>query len=59
MLLNPIACSCVLMNRIDLPHLAFTLDNLLQDPAALNIIKVDDQTAFWAKKALDKMLTLS
>nr|WP_252895069.1 hypothetical protein [Liquorilactobacillus satsumensis] len=47
------------MNRIDLPHLAFTLDNLLQDPAALNIIKVDDQTAFWAKKALDKMLTLS
>lgn len=59
MLLNPIACSCVLMNRIDLPHLAFTMDNLISGAADLNVIKVNDETAFWAKKALDTMLNLS
>lgn len=59
MLLNPIACSCVLMNRIDLPHLAFTMDSLVNNSADLNVIKVNDETAFWAKKALDTMLNLS
>ncbi|MDG6112488.1 MULTISPECIES: quinolinate synthase NadA [Lactococcus] len=59
MLLNPIACSCVLMNRIDLPHLALTMDNLIQRPEELNIVKVDNETSHFAKIALENMLKLS
>ncbi|MBB5888721.1 quinolinate synthase NadA [Lactovum miscens] len=59
MLLNPIACSCVLMNRIDLPHLALTMDNLMNRPEELNIVKVNQETSHFAKVALDKMLNLS
>ncbi|WP_461218183.1 quinolinate synthase NadA [Lapidilactobacillus salsurivasis] len=58
MFLNPFSCSCILMNRIDLPHLAWALDQVAAGHEG-NVIKVDAQTAFWAKQALDRMLTLS
>lgn len=56
--LNPLSCSCILMNRIDLPHLAWTMDQLMADKPG-NIITVDPETSLWAKKALDRMLMLS
>lgn len=56
--LNPYACSCILMNRIDLPHLAWTMDQLMAQETG-NVITVSAETSFWAKKALDRMLQLS
>ncbi|EEI71847.1 quinolinate synthase NadA [Lentilactobacillus hilgardii] len=58
MFLNPYSCACILMNRIDLPHLAWTMDQLAAGKTG-HVITVDPQTAYWAKKALDKMLQLS
>ncbi|MCH4172448.1 MAG: quinolinate synthase NadA [Lactobacillus sp.] len=58
MFLNPHSCACILMNRIDLPHLAWTMDQLAAGNSG-HEIKVDADTAFWAKKALDRMLELS
>ncbi|MCI1986865.1 MAG: quinolinate synthase NadA [Lactobacillus sp.] len=58
MYLNPMSCACILMNRIDLPHLAWTMDQLAAGRQA-NQITVAPDTAKWAKKALDRMLELS
>lgn len=58
MALNPYSCACILMNRIDLPHLAWTMDQLAEGRPA-NVITVDKKTAAGAKLALDRMLTLS
>ncbi len=58
MSLNPYSCACVLMNRIDLPHLAWTLDELSAGRDA-NVITVAEKTAYWAKVALNRMLALS
>ncbi|WP_461215010.1 quinolinate synthase NadA [Lacticaseibacillus sp. GG6-2] len=58
MYLNPYSCACILMNRIDLPHLAWTMDELRAGREA-NVITVDDKTAHWAKVALNRMLALS
>ncbi|GAF37226.1 quinolinate synthetase [Lentilactobacillus farraginis DSM 18382 = JCM 14108] len=58
MFLNPFSCACILMNRIDLPHLAWTMDQLAAGKSG-HVIKVDSQTAYWAKQALDRMLKLS
>lgn len=52
--LNPLMCPCLTMNRIDLPHLLWALENI-NDPAAAHRVIVDDQTARDAKKALDAM----
>jgi len=53
--LSPQMCPCLTMNRIDLPHLAWTLDELEQG-RLVNRIQVDGQTAADAKLALDRML---
>jgi quinolinate synthase len=45
------------MNRIDLPHLVWALENLV-DGRVVNRITVDDETASWARVALDRMLAL-
>lgn len=58
MFLNPYSCACILMNRIDLPHLAWTMDQLAAGQSG-HVITVDPQTAYWAKQALDRMLQLS
>lgn len=58
MFLNPFSCSCILMNRIDLPHLAWAMDQL-HDGQPGNVIKVAPNIASGAKKALARMLALS
>lgn len=50
-------CFCSTMNRIDLPHLVWALENLV-DGRVVNRITVDDETARWARVALDRMLAL-
>ena len=50
-------CFCSTMNRIDLPHLVWALESLL-DGNVVNQITVDPDTAHWAKVALDRMLAL-
>jgi quinolinate synthase len=55
--LNPFMCPCLTMNRIDLPHLAWSLDRI--DAGELvNVIRVPEQIAEDARKALDRMLEL-
>ena len=50
-------CYCSTMNRIDLPHLVWALESLV-DGRVVNAIRVDDDTAHWARVALDQMLAL-
>ncbi len=53
--LSPMVCMCATMYRIDLPHLAWCLDNLAQD-TPVNRIQVPAETANWARIALQRML---
>lgn len=53
--LNPFMCPCLTMNRIDLPHFTWILEELVEG-RVLNRIQVDEQTAAEAKMALEKML---
>ncbi len=57
MFLDKTICYCSTMNRIDLPHLVASLENLVAGKV-VNQIKVDAETAKWAKIALDQMLAL-
>ncbi|MBE7323311.1 quinolinate synthase NadA [Nocardioides sp. Y6] len=50
-------CYCSTMNRIDLPHLVWALENLVQG-TVVNQISVDAETEEWAKVALQRMLDL-
>jgi len=45
------------MNRIDLPHLVWALESLVEGTIP-NEIRVDEQTTAYAKAALDQMLLL-
>ncbi|MFF2447697.1 quinolinate synthase NadA [Neobacillus sp. NPDC058068] len=54
--LNPHMCPCLTMNRIDLPHLVWSLDTLEDEN---NIIKVSPEIAMNAKLALERMLANS
>jgi quinolinate synthase len=45
------------MNRIDLPHLVWVMESLVQG-RLLNQITVDPKVAKYAKIALDQMLAL-
>jgi quinolinate synthase len=53
--LSPMVCMCATMYRIDLPHLAWCLENLARN-TPVNRIKVDPETAAWARLALQRML---
>jgi quinolinate synthase len=55
--LNEKVCFCATMNRIDLPHLVWALEELVAGRVP-NPIRVDDDTAHWARVALDRMLAL-
>ncbi len=55
--LDRTVCYCSTMNRIDLPHLVWALENLV-DGRVVNTIHVDDEPSRWAKIALDRMLAL-
>jgi quinolinate synthase len=53
--LNPQMCPCLTMNRIDLPHLVWSLDTL-EETSGHNLIKVSEPIARNAKLALEHML---
>lgn len=53
--LNPEMCPCLTMNRIDLPHLSWTLDEVYAGNVT-NQIKVDKDVAIDAKLAIERML---
>lgn len=53
--LSPMVCMCATMYRIDLPHLAWALENI-QNDTPVNIVRVPDETAHWARVALQRML---
>jgi quinolinate synthase len=53
--LSPMVCMCATMYRIDLPHLAWCLDNL-ERGTPVNRIKVEPETATWGRIALQRML---
>jgi quinolinate synthase len=55
--LDPLICPCATMNRIDLPHLAWVLDELVEG-RVVNPISVDPQTASEARTALQRMLEI-
>jgi len=50
-------CYCSTMNRIDLPHLVWALEELVAG-RVVNEIKVDEQTAHYARVGLERMLAL-
>ncbi len=53
--LNPYMCPCLTMNRIDLPHLVWVLDQL-NEGIVVNPIKVERNIAKDAILALEKMM---
>ncbi|MEU8818055.1 quinolinate synthase NadA [Actinoplanes sp. NPDC048796] len=57
MFLDRTVCYCSTMNRIDLPHLVWALEELVAGRVP-NVITVDDETAHNARVALDQMLAL-
>lgn len=57
MFLDRAVCYCSTMNRIDLPHLVWALEELVAG-RVVNQITVDADTAYHARVALDQMLAL-
>lgn len=56
--LDPLICPCSTMFRIDGPHLAWVLENLVEG-RVINQITVDPETTEWAKVALQRMLDIT
>jgi quinolinate synthase len=56
--LSDCQCLCTTMYRIDLPHLCWVLENLLEGNV-VNEIKVDEHTRKWAIVALQRMLDIT
>jgi quinolinate synthase len=56
--LDPLICPCSTMFRVDAAHLAWVLENLV-DGNVVNQIKVDEETAEWARVALERMLAIT
>ena len=55
--LDKTVCYCSTMNRIDLPHLVWAMENLVAG-RILNQITVEEKTAHFARVALERMLAL-
>ncbi|AQU71240.1 quinolinate synthase NadA [Streptomyces niveus] len=55
--LDRTVCFCSTMNRIDLPHLVWTLESLAEGKD-INRIQVEKETARFAQLALERMLAL-
>lgn len=55
--LSPVLCMCATMYRIDLAHLCWSIENLLEG-CAVNVIQVDRETADYSIAALERMLTV-
>ncbi|MBA3268419.1 MAG: quinolinate synthase NadA [Acidimicrobiia bacterium] len=58
MSLDPLVCPCSTMFRIDTPHLAWVLENLVEG-RVVNRITVDFATAASARVALERMLEIT
>lgn len=56
--LSPLVCMCATMYRIDLAHLCWSLENLVQG-TTVNQIVVPADVAKWSLVALERMLTVS
>ena len=56
--LSDCQCLCTTMYRIDLPHLCWVLENLVEG-TVVNQIKVDSNTRKWATVALERMLAIN
>ncbi|MDQ3385246.1 MAG: quinolinate synthase NadA [Actinomycetota bacterium] len=56
--LDPLICPCSTMFRIDGPHLAWVLEELVAG-RVVNQISVDPDTSAWAKVALERMLSIT
>jgi quinolinate synthase len=56
--LDPLICPCSTMNRIDEPHLAWVLEELVEG-RLVNPIRVDEATAADARIALQRMLDIT
>ncbi len=56
--INPFMCLCGTMNRIDLAHLAWSLENLVAGRLE-NVISVEGEDRAFAKLALERMLEMS
>lgn len=55
--LDKSVCYCSTMNRIDLPHLVWAMESLVNNHI-VNQIKVDEDVAIFSKIALERMLAL-
>ncbi len=55
--LDRTVCYCSTMNRIDLPHLVWALESLVNGQI-VNEIRVDEETSRYSKLALEQMLAL-
>jgi quinolinate synthase len=53
--LSPVVCMCATMYRIDLAHLAWSIENLVAD-TVVNEIEVEAETARYSLIALERML---
>jgi quinolinate synthase len=53
--LNPSMCPCLTMNRIDLPHLLWSLESIVNGEE-VNVITVDEEITKEAINALERML---
>jgi quinolinate synthase len=56
--LDPLYCPCSTMFRVDLPHLAWCLDNIVAGQR-VNEIRVDDFTREWSRVSLQRMLEIT
>jgi quinolinate synthase len=55
--LSDCQCLCTTMYRIDLPHLCWVLENLVEGKV-VNEVKVDAHTRKWSLVALERMLAI-
>lgn len=55
--LSPLVCMCATMYRIDLAHLCWSLENIVQG-TIVNQIQVKEDIARWSLIALERMLTV-
>jgi quinolinate synthase len=55
--LSDCQCLCTTMYRIDLPHLCWVLENLIEGKV-VNEVKVDAHTRKWSLVALERMLAI-
>ncbi len=56
--LDPVVCPCSTMYRIHPAYIAWVLEALV-DGEVLNQVSVDEETAHWARVALERMLALA